>query len=101
MTSEQCGTQINVQHCRLACSVTRTAVVGGKRRFCFPHRKVFHTKRFGCSGFVFAVIGFNRLTATSRLPDLADLHSVHVQCTTVRARKLQLMFSSPSFDYQI
>ena len=43
MTSEQCGTQNNVQHCRLACSVTRTAVVGGKRRFCFPHRKGFHT----------------------------------------------------------
>ena len=63
MTSEQCGTQNNVQHCRLACSVTRTAVVSGKRRFCFPHRKGFHTLRFGCSGFVFAVIGFcHRLT---------------------------------------
>ena len=40
MTSEQCGTQNNVQHCRLACTVTRTAVVGGKRRlrlgFVFP-----------------------------------------------------------------
>ena len=33
--SEQCGTQNNVhvvQHCRAPCSVTRTAVVGGKRR---------------------------------------------------------------------
>ena len=45
--SEQWGTQNNVQHCTVACSVTRTAVVGGKRPlpspgFCFPHRKEFH-----------------------------------------------------------
>ena len=29
--SEQCGTQNSVQHCRVPCMVTRTAVVGGKR----------------------------------------------------------------------
>ena len=60
--SSACGTQNNVQHCRLACTVTRTAVVGGKRRvrlgFVSPHRNRFYTWRFGCSGFVFAVIGF-------------------------------------------
>ena len=43
MTSEQCVTQNNVQQCRVACTVTRTAVVGGKRRlrlgFVFPTEK--------------------------------------------------------------
>ena len=29
--SEQCTTQNNVQHCRATCTVTWTAVVGGKR----------------------------------------------------------------------
>ena len=56
--------------------------------FCFPHRKGFHTERFDCSGFVFAVtvIGFcHRLTATSCLPDLANLHTVHVQCSETAA----------------
>ena len=33
--SEQCGTQNSVQHCRVACTVTRTAVVGGKRHLRF------------------------------------------------------------------
>ena len=32
--SEQCRTQNNVQHCRASCTVTRTAVVGGKQRLC-------------------------------------------------------------------
>ena len=43
--SDQCGTQNNVQHCRVACTVTRTAVVGGKRHlrlgFVFPTEKSF------------------------------------------------------------
>ena len=39
--------------------------------FCFLNRTEFNTWRFGCSGIVFAVIGFcHRLrTATSRLPE--------------------------------
>ena len=88
--SEQCRTQNNVQHCRVALTVTRTAVVGGKRHlrlgFVFPTEKS-STPSFGCSGFVFAVF-CHRLTATS------GMHSL------VRHRKLPLMFSSPSFDYQ-
>ena len=43
MTNEQCVTQNNVQHCRVACTVTLTAVVGGKRHlrlgFVFPTEK--------------------------------------------------------------
>ena len=50
---------------------------------CFPHRKGFHTQRFGCSGLVFVVIGFcHRLRATSGLPDLAD--SLRYMCSVQR-----------------
>ena len=58
-------------------TVTRTAVVGGKRHlrlgFVFYTEKSSTPRSFGCSVFVFAVIGFrHRLhTATSCLPDLA------------------------------
>ena len=103
--SEQCGTQNNVQHCRVACTVTWTAVVGGKRHlrlgFVFPTEKS-STPSFGCSGFVFAVF-CHRLTATSRMPDLATIHvyngetseaAANVQLSIVRLSNLTKRKSS-------
>ena len=40
---EQCGTQNSVQHCRVACTVARTAVVGGKQNLRFGF--VFYTEK--------------------------------------------------------
>ena len=72
---EQCGTQNNVR------ATLQSAFYGDTDCGCqrqatpwlevgFPTEKSFDTLRFGCSGFVFAVIGFcHRLTATSRLPE--------------------------------
>ena len=68
--------------------------------FCFPHRKTTPSVLpFDCSGFVFAVtcIGVcHRLTATSRLPHLAN--SLRYICIGMghkhRHRKLQLYWCS-------
>ena len=79
--SEQ-RTQNNVQHCRLACTVTRTAVVGGKRRlrlgFVFPTEK-------GSTPSVLAVLVlclrlFTGLLSPSRPPRVCQI------CLTCRIR---------------
>ena len=78
--------------------MTWIVVVGSKRdcarlRFVFPlfssQKRVPHLA-FGCSGFVFAVIGFcHLLTATmSRLPDLSNSQRYMCRCTMVRARDI-------------
>ena len=72
----------------MAWTVTRTDC-GCRRQanpslgFCFLNRTEFNTWHFGCSGFVFAVIGFcHRLrTATSRLPNLTNSLRTRYTCT--------------------
>ena len=58
--SEQCRTQNNVQHCRASCTVTRTAVVGGKQhlrlRFVLPLFSL--QKRFPHLAFWLFRVGF-------------------------------------------
>ena len=88
--------QNSAQHCRIACTVTQTAVVVGKRRlrlgFVFPTEKGSTPSVLAVLVLCLRLLAFvmHRLTATSCLPDLAN--SLW-KCTTVRARKLQLMFS--------
>ena len=104
---EQCGTQNNVQHCRAPSTVTRTTVVGGKRRL---RLKLFSPQKKVSTPSVLAVLAlclrFLAFVTVSRPPRVYQIWLTRY-CTCVvyssesqRRWKLQLMFSSPSFDYQ-
>ena len=77
--SEQCGTQNNVQHCRAPCTVTWTAVVGGKRplrlRFCssfvFPTENKFRHLAF-CL-FLVLCLWFLAFVTVSRPPRVCQI----------------------------
>ena len=106
---EQCGSQKSAkQHTALQSALS---LFGCRRQptpslaFCSSFetpQKRFPHLAFGCSGFVFAVLGFcHRLTATLRLPDLQICLSRYGVVYNGKSHwKMQLMFSSLSFDYQ-
>ena len=104
----QCGTQNNV-HCRAPSKGTRTAVVSGKRRLRLrlfsPQKKVSTPSVLAVLVLCLRLLAFVTVLRPPRVyqnPDLANslLYVCSVQRWEPETLELQLMFSSPSFDYQ-
>ena len=70
---------------------------------CFPHKNGLHTQRFGCSGFVFAVIGqwlmwppWGHLASTR-----AHLNSLQYMCTCTMGRQCEPEALETATDVQL